>query len=75
MDIHFVLGFFKGFVQKQFLNRVFNFSDESKKKNSINLYLLFSMKACMKVRVVGKDHDFLKVQKGFVEFIDGFKTT
>lgn len=46
-----------------------------KKKNSINLYLLFSMKACMKVRVVGKDHDFLKVQKGFVEFIDGFKTT
>lgn len=32
MDIHFVLGFFKGFVQKQFLNRVFNFSDESKKK-------------------------------------------
>jgi hypothetical protein len=29
----------------------------------------------MKVRVVRKDHDFLKVQKGFVEFIDGFKTT
>jgi hypothetical protein len=33
------------------------------------------MKACMKVRVVGKDYFFLKVQKGFVEFIDGFKTT